>query len=122
MSSVNKVILIGHTGKAAEVREVGNDKKASFSLATAERYKRRDGEFVESTEWHSVECWGKLAEIAGKYILKGTMVYVEGKIRTEKYTDKNGEEKYITKIIANAIQLLSKKENMSEMDNDDLPD
>lgn len=122
MSSINKVILIGHAGKAAEVHEIRNDKKAAFSLATAERYKRRDGEFVESTEWHSVECWGKLAEIAGKYILKGTMVYVEGKIRTEKYTDKNGEEKYITKIIANAIQLLSKKENVSEMDNDDMPD
>jgi single-strand DNA-binding protein len=122
MSSVNKVFLVGHTGKAAEIREVGNDKKAAFSLATSERFKRRDGEYVESTEWHSIECWGKLAEVAEKYILKGTMVYVEGKIRTEKYTDKNGEERYITKIIANTLQLLSKKEGGAAINDDDLPE
>lgn len=115
--SINKVILIGHAGKAAEVREVGSDKKAQFSLATSEKFKRRDGQEVESTEWHNIEIWGKLAEIAGKYVAKGSKLYVEGKIRTEKYTDQQGVERFATKIIANTFQLLDKRQ-----DDDDLPD
>lgn len=115
--SINKVILIGHVGNI-DVREVGNDKKAQFTLATSEKFKNRTGAVVETTEWHSIEVWGRLAEVAEKYICKGSKVYVEGKIKTEKYTDKEGHDKYLTKILANNIQLLDRKQN----GDDDLPE
>lgn len=104
--SVNRVILIGRAGSEPNVRTVGDQKVASFSLATSEKYKGRDGNVVESTEWHSITIWGRLAEVAEKYVTKGSQVYVEGKIKTEKYTDNSGNEKYATRIIANSIQLL----------------
>lgn len=124
MSSVNKVILIGRAGKAAEVREVGSDKKASFSLATSESYKNRNDEWVENTEWHNIEAWGRLADIAAKYVAKGLTVYVEGSIRSEKYKDKDGNERTATKIRATAIQLLDKKAAAAgnAIDDDDMPE
>lgn len=124
MSSVNKVILIGRAGKAAEVREVGSDKKASFSLATSESYKNRNDEWVENTEWHNIEAWGRLADIAAKYVAKGLTIYVEGSIRSEKYNDKDGNERTATKIRAAAIQLLDKKATAAgnAINDDDLPE
>jgi single-strand DNA-binding protein len=122
MSSVNKVILIGRAGKAAEIREVGSDKKASFSLATSESYKNRNDEWVENTEWHNIEAWGRLADIAAKYVAKGLTIYVEGSIRSEKYKDKDGNERTATKIRATSIQLLDKKAAGNAINDDDLPE
>ena len=112
--SVNKVILIGRCGSDANVRTVGDQKVASFNVATTEKFKGKDGNMVESTEWHSIVIWGKLAEVAEKYVTKGTQVFVEGKIKTEKYTDKDGNEKYVTRILASSLQLLGKKEGTSQ--------
>ena len=107
--SVNRVILVGRVGQEVNVRTVGDQKVASFTLATSEKYKGRDGNMVEQTEWHSISIWGKLAEVAEKYVTKGTQLYLEGKIKTEKYTDNSGNEKYVTRIIANTMQLLGGK-------------
>lgn len=109
--SVNKVILVGNVGKTPDVRQAGERKVAQFTLATSEKYKTRDGNWAEVTEWHSIVAWDKLAEIAEKYVDKGTQLYIEGKIRTEKYTDKTGVEKFMTRIIANTMQLLGKPES-----------
>ena len=107
--SINKVILVGRSGSEVNVRTVGDQKVASFNLATSERFKGKDGNMVEQTEWHSITIWGKLAEVAEKYVVKGTQLYLEGKIKTEKYTDNEGHDKYVTRIIANTMQLLGGK-------------
>jgi single-strand DNA-binding protein len=107
--SINKVILVGNVGQDPQVRTVGDQKVASFTLATGERFKGRDGNMVEQTEWHSITIWGKLAEVAESYVKKGTQLYVEGKIKTEKYTDKDGNEKYATRILASSFQLLGSR-------------
>ena len=108
--SLNKVMLFGRCGSDANVRTVGDQKVASFNLATSEKYKGKDGNMVEQTEWHSITIWGRLAEVVEKYVTKGTQVYVEGKIKTEKYTDNSGVEKYVTRIYANSLQLLGGKQ------------
>lgn len=104
--SLNKVMLIGNLGRDPEVRtlESGN-KVASFKLATTEKYKDKSGERKEQTEWHSVSCWGKLADIVEQYVKKGNAVYVEGKIRTRSY-EKDGETRYMTEILADSLQML----------------
>lgn len=107
--SVNKVILVGNCGKNAEVRTVGDRKVASFTLATSERRKGADGNYLESTEWHNIVIWGNGAETAEKYVQKGTQLYVEGKIKYEKYTGSDGVEKYATRIYASNFQLLGGK-------------
>ena len=107
--SVNRVILVGRVGQEVNVRTVGDQKVASFTLATSEKYKGKDGNMVETTEWHNISIWGKLAEVAEKYVTKGTQLYLEGKIKTEKYTDNSGSDKYITRIVANTMQLLGGK-------------
>lgn len=109
--SVNKVFLIGRTGSDAIVRPVGDQKVAAFTLATSEKYKGKDGNLVESTEWHNIVIWGKLAEVAEKHVVKGTQLYIEGKIKTEKYTDKDGNERYATKIYASSMQMLGGKKD-----------
>jgi len=104
---VNKVILIGTLGKDPEVRYAQSGSAlASISLATNESWKDKNGEKQERTEWHRVKFFGRLAEIAGEYLKKGSQVYIEGSLRTEKYTDKAGVEKYSTDIIANEMQML----------------
>ena len=109
--SVNKVILIGFVGKPPEQRVFGSGESVtSFSLATSEKYKDKSGELKDQTEWHNISCFGKLSEIANKYVTKGTQVYVEGKIKTNKYTDKSGVEKYSTNIVVSSLQLLGSKE------------
>ena len=106
MSGINKVILIGRTGKDPEIKSTNSGKKvASFSLATSEKYKDQ-----EQTTWHNLVLWEKLAEISEKYIKKGSLIYVEGKISNRSWDDKDGVKRYTTEIIVNSLQLLDKKE------------
>jgi len=106
--SVNKVILIGNLGKDPEVKYTPSGTAiAKFSLATNERYKDKAGEFQERTEWHNIVAWQRLAEIAGEYLKKGRSVYVEGRIQTHSWDDKqSGQKKYMTEIVANDLVLL----------------
>ncbi|WP_159468002.1 single-stranded DNA-binding protein [Dyadobacter sp. 3J3] len=107
MASVNKVILIGNLGSDPEVRYLESGSAiAKFSIATTEAYTNKNGERVENTEWHRIELWEGLAKVAEKYLKKGNPVYIEGKIRTDKFTDKEGVEKYSTTIRANSMTLL----------------
>lgn len=120
MASVNKVILLGNLGRDPEVRYLpSGDPVANITIATSSRYKSKTGEMVEETEWHRVTFFGRLAEIAAQYLKKGRPVYVEGRIKTRKYTDKDGIEKYATDIIANEMQLLGGREGMGEPTGDD---
>ena len=115
MASVNKVILMGNLGRDPEVRYLpSGDPVANITIATSSRYKSKTGEMVEETEWHRVTFFGRLAEIASQYLKKGRPVYVEGRIKTRKYTDKDGVEKYATDIIASEMQLLGGREGMGE--------
>ena len=120
MASVNKVILVGNLGRDPEVRYLpSGDPVANVTIATSSRYKSKTGEMVEETEWHRVTFFGKLAEIVGQYLKKGRSVYVEGRIKTRKYTDKDGVEKFATDIIANEMQMLGSREGMGEPSGDD---
>jgi single-strand DNA-binding protein len=120
MASVNKVILVGNLGRDPEVRYLpSGDPVANITIATSSRYKGKTGEMVEETEWHRVTFFGRLAEIASQYLKKGNPVYVEGRIKTRKYTDKDGIEKYATDIIANEMQLLGGREGRGEPNADD---
>lgn len=110
MASVNKVLLIGNVGKDPESRAMPNgDAVTNISLATSETWKDKNGEKQEKTEWHRVTFYRKLAEIAGKYLNKGSQVYVEGRIETKKWTDKAGVERYTTEIIASELRMLGGK-------------
>src|SRR6187401_2807568 len=105
---VNKVILVGNLGRDPEVRSLPSGQPvASFSVATSRRFKDRDGQRQEQTEWHNVVCFGRQAEIAGQYLTKGKQVFIEGRIQTRSWDDKNsGEKKYKTEIIADNFQML----------------
>ena len=106
---VNKVILLGHVGKDPEVRHMDNNLvMARFTLATNERWVK-DGNKTEITEWHNIVMWKNLAEIAEKYVRKGSLLYIEGKIRSRSYDDKDGIKRYITEILADTMQLLGSK-------------
>lgn len=119
MSGVNKVILIGHLGKDPEVRNFeGGNTTAKFSLATTESYRDKTGNRVESTEWHNIVLWSRLAEVAGKYLHKGSHVYIEGKIRSRSYDDKDGNKKYITEIVVDNFTMLDKKPSSGGSDAD----
>lgn len=109
--AVNKFIGIGNLGKEPEMRFMPNGNAVcNFSIAISEKYKdKTSGEQKEVTEWVNIVMFGKLAEIAGEYLGKGSKVYVEGKLKTEKYTDKNGVEKYTTKVVAEKMDMLSNK-------------
>ena len=120
MASVNKVILVGNLGRDPEVRYLpSGDAVANITIATSSKYKGKDGNMVEETEWHRVTFFGKLAEIAGQYLKKGRPVYIEGRIKTRKYTDKDGIEKYATDIVANEMQMLGGREGMGEPSHDE---
>ena len=109
--SLNKVLLIGNAGRDPEIRHLeSGTMNATFSLATTERYRDRStGEMKEQTEWHNIVCWRNLAEIAEKYVKKGTQLFIEGRIRTRSYNDKDGNTKYMTEILADNMQLLGRK-------------
>ena len=107
MAGVNKVILVGNLGKDPEVRYLENGKAvANVSLATTERYKDREGNQVENTEWHDLEMWDGLAKIAEQYLQKGKSIYVEGKIKTDSWTDEQGVKKYRTRIRVQNMTML----------------
>ena len=115
--SLNKVMLIGNVGRDPEVRYLdGNGsssqgrKVASFTLATSERYRDRNGELRENTEWHNIVAWGQSAEVVEKYVKKGTQLYIEGRIRTRSWTDQAGVKKYTTEINVDNLQLLGRRE------------
>lgn len=108
---LNKVILIGNVGKEPEVRAFTDTKVANLTLATTEKYKDKQGNLQDATEWHNLQVWGKLAEIVEKYVKKGAQIYVEGKIKQESYESGKGGKKYVTKIIVSELRLLGKKES-----------
>jgi len=110
MAGVNKVILLGNLGKDPEVRHLeGGSVVANFTLATNEFYKDKQGSRVERTEWHNISAWRGLAELAEKYLKKGSQIYVEGKLRTRQYQDKDNQTRYITEIMAEEISLLGSR-------------
>ena len=113
---VNKVILVGTCGQDPEVRYMPNGNAVTnLSLATSEQWTdKQTGQKVEKTEWHRVSMFGKVAEIAGEYLRKGRPVYVEGRLKTRKWTDKEGRDNYTTEVIAEQMQLLGSREGMGE--------
>lgn len=113
--SVNKVILVGNVGREVELRHTpAGVAVARFSVATNERWKDKNGQRQEHTEWHTVVVWGRLAEFCQQYITKGRQVYVEGSLRTRTYDDERGNRRYFTEIRAQAIQLLGRREEGAE--------
>jgi single-strand DNA-binding protein len=114
MASVNKVIIVGNLGRDPETRYMpSGDAVTNITVATTDRYKdKQSGEMKEATEWHRISFFGKLAEIAGQYLKKGSQVYVEGSLRTRKYTDKDGVEKFATEIRADTMQMLGSRQGM----------
>ncbi len=136
MASVNKAILIGNLGADPELRYTpGGQAVASFSMATTEKFKNKEGEQQERTEWHNIVCWRRTAEIANEYLKKGSPVYIEGRIQYRSYEDKDGIKRYRTDIVAQRLQLLGSRgqterpapepskapEPQAPSDDDDLP-
>ena len=111
--SLNKAMLIGNVGRDPEVRYLdgqnGNAKVATFTLATTERYRDRNGETRENTEWHNIVAWRSTADVVERFVKKGTQVYIEGRIRTRSWDDQTGNKRYTTEIIADTLQLLGKR-------------
>jgi len=118
MASVNKVIIVGNLGRDPEIRTFpSGDQVANVTLATTDRWKdKQSGEMKEATEWHRVVFNGRLAEIAGQYLRKGSQIYVEGSLRTRKWTDQAGVEKYSTEIRADQMQMLGSRQGMGGND------
>lgn len=109
MATVNKVILVGHLGKDPEIRYLeGNISRVNFPLATSEFY-NKDGKRIEQTEWHNIVMWRSLADMAVKYLNKGRLVYIEGKLRTRNYEDKEGIRRYATEIVADSFNILGRR-------------
>lgn len=113
--SLNKAMLIGNVGRDPEVRYLdgnnGQAKVATFTLATTERYRDRNGETRENTEWHNIVAWRNTADVVEKFVKKGTQVYIEGRIRTRSWDDQTGNKRYTTEIIADTLQLLGKRQD-----------
>ena len=112
MSNLNKAMLIGRVGQNPEIKTINEQgrKAAQFSLATTERYKDRNGEVKEQTEWHNIVAFDKTAELVERFVTKGMLLYVEGKLRTRSWDDRDGNKRYVTEVLVNAIQFLEKKE------------
>ncbi|MCG8410290.1 MAG: single-stranded DNA-binding protein [Bacteroidales bacterium] len=109
---INKVILVGNVGKDPEVRHLDNGVAvASFPLATSETYRNKDNQKVTNTEWHNIVIWRGLADVVEKYVKKGSALYIEGKIRTRAWDDKDGNKRYTTEIVADNMQMLGAKQN-----------
>ena len=110
MPALNRVQLIGRLGKDPESRFTPTGKKVvNFSLAVSNRWKTAEGEARESTEWVNIEAWGRLGEVCAQYLHKGSLAYLEGRLKTDKYDDKSGETKYFTKVVALSMQMLDRK-------------
>lgn len=115
MAGVNKVILIGNLGRDPEIKYLeGNVARTSFSLATTESYKDKNGNRVDQTEWHNIIMWRGLAETAEKILKKGTQVYIEGKLQTRQWTDKENNKRNTTEIVADSFIILQRKEGTSQ--------
>ena len=110
MPALNRIQLIGRLGKDPETRFTPTGKKvAQFSLAVSNRWKSKEGEAKEYTDWFNIEAWGRLGEVCQQYLHKGSLVFLEGRVRTDRYEDKDGETKYFTKVVVLAMQMLDKK-------------
>ncbi len=115
MSGVNKVILLGNLGKDPEIRNLESGAKvATFSLATNRSYKAQDGKRVDETEWHNIVLWGALADLAEKFLAKGRQVFIEGRIRTRQWDDKEGVKRYTTEIVGENMTFLGGREQRDE--------
>jgi single-strand DNA-binding protein len=111
MPALNRVQLIGRLGQDPEARYTPTGKQVvKFSVAVSNRWKK-DGEVKEVTEWVNIEAWGRLAEICNEYLRKGSLVYLEGRLKTDKYVDEGGENRYFTKVVIQQMQMLDKKED-----------
>ena len=120
MAGVNKVIIVGNVGRDPEVRFTkAGTAVATFSVATSERFKDRDGQPQERTEWHRVVAWAQLADICGKYLRKGKQVYIEGRLQTRDWEDKDGHKRYTTEVVANVMQMLGRREDDGGGSSDD---
>ena len=120
---VNRAIIIGRLGQDPEVRYMPNGNAvANFTVATSEQWKDQQGQKQEKTEWHRVTMFGKLAEICGEYLKKGSQVYIEGKLQTRKWTDKSNIERYTTEIVADRMQMLGSNKRNDVSRNDDIDD
>ena len=120
---LNRVNLIGRVGGNPTIRDVGSDKVANFALATSEKYTDKTGKLQEVTEWHNIVIWGKLAEIVQKYVQKGFLLYISGKLKTRTWEDSKNSKHYVTEIIADTLKLLgSKSNNASQLSNSLNPD
>lgn len=115
MASINKVILIGNLGKDPDLRFMPNgDAVCNFSIATTESWKDKDGNKKEKTEWHNIVLYRKLAEIAGEYLKKGRPVYLEGRLQTRKWQDKEGADRYTTEVVCETMQMLGTKDTVAQ--------
>jgi len=115
--SINKVILVGNVGKDPEIRHLDSGVAvANFPLATSESYTAKNGDKVTSTGWHNIVLWRGLAEVAEKYVTKGRQLYIEGKIKTRSYDDKDGNKRYITEIVADVMQMLGTRSDNQNND------
>jgi len=122
MSGVNKVIILGRLGADPEMKNISSGSTVtSFSLATSESWKDKEGQKQERTEWHRVVVWGKLAEICGKYLAKGRQAFVEGRLQTRSWEDQQGNKKYTTEIVANNVQFVGGSANVSDNTGFDKP-
>lgn len=116
MRGLNKVTLIGNLGKEPEIKTLEGDiKVAKFSLATSESYKDKSGNLQTETEWHNIVAWRKIADLAEKYLCKGSAIYLEGKLKTRSYEDKEGNRRYVTEIIAESFLMLDKPSDKAEI-------
>ena len=125
MVGVNKVILIGNLGKDPEIITFDTAKKAIFPLATTEFYRNKDGEKIEQTDWHNIVCWRSLAEISEKILKKGTQIYLEGKLRTRSWEDKEGNRRHITEVLAENFTVLANRnyvKNQEEIEQNPIDD
>jgi single-strand DNA-binding protein len=116
--SINKVILVGNVGKDPEIRHLDSGVAvANFPLATSENYTAKNGDKVESTEWHNIVAWRGLAEVVEKYVTKGRQLYIEGKIKTRSWDDKEGNKRYTTEIVADVMQMLGTRADNQQNNN-----
>lgn len=123
MASVNKAILIGNLGKDPELRYTpGGAAVVNFPIATNERWKDKNGQPQERTEWHNIVLWGRLAEIANDYLRKGSSVYIEGRLQTRSWEDRDGNKRYTTEVVGNRMQLLGREAGVGERSTGEKPE
>ncbi len=115
MGSLNKVMLIGNLGNDPDYKQVGGRPLAKFRLATNRTWKDQSGGTKKETEWHNIVAWGKLADTCGRYLSKGKQVYVEGRLQTRKWTDKDGNDRYMTEVVASTMVMLGRKGEEGEV-------